>query len=507
MRAKPYSGKQKRQQLKEKRARRLTTADVQVASTSSAGNACPVPLAPTPATQKKSLLSQWDPLGGSISLEQKASQNPDYSTNILPSPPCLAHVNVNAFYSESSIELPRRPPWKSSMSITELEESETKAFQHWLNYVYSVCPKDQLGYFEHNLEVWRQFWRVCEMSDVVVVVLDARFPILHYPKSLHSYIKSLEKPFVVALMKCDLLHDSLIDAWCGQIQTYFREELNILRLSIFAAADGTWSRKRYRGATGITSLLTELSLRSHGRFLEEWQQITTASRGSDLLQHLETPPDGPLVHEGSLFTVGMIGHPNVGKSSLINCIMGRKVVSASRTPGHTKHFQTIHLSEHIRLCDCPGLIFPLAIERPMQVLNGLYNVAQVRDPFGSLQLAGNMVDLPRRLGLERPSPYTIMGVCEGFAIKSGFFTSRAGRPDVNRAANLILRMIFDGRIIVAWLPGDYAGPVEHPENSDSSIRMPSLVETDLEDGASSGSMTSTEDDQHSNPYNLLLETY
>ena len=43
--------------------------------------------------------------------------------------------------------------------------------------------------------------------------------------------------------------------------------------------------------------------------------------------------------------VGTLGHPNVGKSSLINGIMGRKVVSTSRTPGHTKHFQTIYITK------------------------------------------------------------------------------------------------------------------------------------------------------------------
>ena len=35
-------------------------------------------------------------------------------------------------------------------------------------------------------------------------------------------------------------------------------------------------------------------------------------------------------------TIGLVGHPNVGKSSIINGIMGKKVVSTSRTPGHTK---------------------------------------------------------------------------------------------------------------------------------------------------------------------------
>lgn len=66
-------------------------------------------------------------------------------------------------------------------------------------------------------------------------------------------------------------------------------------------------------------------------------------------------------------TLGFTGYPNVGKSSVLNSIVGHKVVSVSRTPGHTKHFQTIHLTPTVRLCDCPGLVFPSYVERPLQV--------------------------------------------------------------------------------------------------------------------------------------------
>ena len=56
-----------------------------------------------------------------------------------------------------------------------------------------------------------------------------------------------------------------------------------------------------------------------------------------------------------ILTIGCIGHPNVGKSSVLNAIIGKIVVSVSRTPGHTKHFQTIFLTNNVKLCDCPGL--------------------------------------------------------------------------------------------------------------------------------------------------------
>ena len=44
-------------------------------------------------------------------------------------------------------------------------------------------------------------------------------------------------------------------------------------------------------------------------------------------------------------------------------ILTHTQVSTSRSPGHTKHFQTIFLTKNVVLCDCPGLVFP-ALDRP-----------------------------------------------------------------------------------------------------------------------------------------------
>jgi len=58
-------------------------------------------------------------------------------------------------------------------------------------------------------------------------------------------------------------------------------------------------------------------------------------------------------------TVGIVGDPNMGKSSLLNTIFGRKKVSVSTTPGHTKHLQT-HFYNHSLVSD--GVLHPLSGE-------------------------------------------------------------------------------------------------------------------------------------------------
>jgi large subunit GTPase 1 len=93
--------------------------------------------------------------------------------------------------------------------------------------------------------------------------------------------------------------------------------------------------------------------------------------------------------------VGLVGYPNVGKSSTINALIGEKKVSVSSTPGKTKHFQTIHLSSDIVLCDCPGLVFPqFATTRADLVCDGVLPIDQLREFTGPMALLVKRIPKP-----------------------------------------------------------------------------------------------------------------
>lgn len=92
-------------------------------------------------------------------------------------------------------------------------------------------------------------------------------------------------------------------------------------------------------------------------------------------------------HGNEKLVVGLVGYPNVGKSSTINALIGEKKVSVSSTPGKTKHFQTIRLSQDVLLCDCPGLVFPqFASTKADLVCDGVLPIDQLREFTGPVEL-------------------------------------------------------------------------------------------------------------------------
>lgn len=252
-------------------------------------------------------------------------------------------------------------------------------------------------------------WRVLEISDILLLIVDIRFPPLHFSPVFYDYCtKELKKDVILVLNKIDLVPSSVVIAW----KTYFENKFPNLHILLFSSAKQIKQRRNKSNEASeqsysdnqaaIKALSAEIyTAKAHRELYEcvkkivnsnvdlnSWAQLTenmlrnctSNMNASVFTDNLVLTNDDEAEmselfysqkerkrYEHGYVTIGCCGFPNVGKSSLLNSLNGRKVVSVSRTPGHTKHLQTIFLTKNVRLCDCPGLVFPSLVEKPLQV--------------------------------------------------------------------------------------------------------------------------------------------
>lgn len=423
-------------------------------------------------------------------------------------------VDIDNIYKPGSVlDFPKRSPWNYTMSKEQLLVQEEKAFREYLEKIYSTFDPAALSYFEHNLETWRQLWRVLEMSDIILLITDIRHPVLHFSPALYDYVTGeMKRSLILVLNKIDLAPPSLVAAW----KHYFQQKFPQLHVLCFTSYPrdtqdetdpSTVFQKRRRRrrlrtmAVGPRQLLKACETITQGKvdlssWREKMERDCAGSRAGELTDEDEDDEETAAVmvehqtdtamevcrgpgelYKDSILTLGCVGFPNVGKSSLINGLVGRKVVSVSRTPGHTKYFQTYFLTPTVKLCDCPGLIFPSLVDRQQQMLAGIYPVAQIQEPYSSVGYLAARIPVHTLLKLQHPeqehqqgktqgqhpvqeqtqSPakFTAWDLCEAWAVKRGYRTAKAGRSDVYRAANSILRLTVDGRLCLCMRPPAY----------------------------------------------------
>ena len=129
----------------------------------------------------------------------------------------------------------------------------------------------------------------------------------------------------------------------------------------------------------------------------------------------------------------------------------------SETPGKTKHFQTLTLTEDITLCDCPGLVMPsIANSKAGMVLQGILPIDQLRDhvPVVSLlvsRIPAHVMEAKYGLVLPRGSEVTSERLLTAYGTLRGFMTA-GGRPDQARGARIILKDYVGGKLLYCEAP-------------------------------------------------------
>lgn len=146
-------------------------------------------------------------------------------------------------------------------------------------------------------------------------------------------------------------------------------------------------------------------------------------------------------------SVGLIGYPNAGKSSIINTLRSKKVCTVAPIPGETKVWQYITLMKRIFLIDCPGIVPPSSKDTETDILfRGVVRVEHVSNPESFIPALLDRVE-PRHL--ERT--YEIKGwnnsaeFLEMLARKNGRLL-KGGEPDESGVAKAVLNDFNRGKI-------------------------------------------------------------
>ncbi|NP_001133851.1 nucleolar GTP-binding protein 2 [Salmo salar] len=185
--------------------------------------------------------------------------------------------------------------------------------------------------------IWGELYKVIDSSDVIIQVLDARDPMGTRSQSIETYMRK-EKPWkhlIFVLNKCDLIPTWVTKRWVAVLSAEYPT------LAFHASLTNSF------GKGSLIQLL-----RQFGKLHTDKKQIS----------------------------VGFIGYPNVGKSSVINTLRSKKVCNVAPLAGETKVWQYITLMRRIFLIDCPGVVYPSEDSESDIVLKGVVQVEKIRNP-------------------------------------------------------------------------------------------------------------------------------
>jgi len=294
----------------------------------------------------------------------------------------------------------------------------------------------------------REFKKVVEAADVVLEVVDARDPMGTRCKQVEEAVMKYgqRKRLVIVINKADLVPRENLDQW-----------LKYLRGSFPAVPfkSSTQSQTKNLGRK-------KMKKSKKSRKLSRPETEVSSSVGAEFLMSILANYCRNKGIKTSI-TVGVVGLPNVGKSSVINSLKRSKACNVGAVPGVTKAMQEIQLDSKIKLLDSPGLVFTQAkADDPISALRNAVKVDTIVDPM-----------TPATAILQRVTTDTLMEQYDigNFETPEEFFSLKAKREGKYKKGGVLDRDAAARSLIDDWNRGKiryYTVPPEAPSSEVSS---------------------------------------
>lgn len=184
----------------------------------------------------------------------------------------------------------------------------------------------------HMAKTKREIKEKIDLIDIVFEVVDARIPYSSKNKEIEEMTKG--KPRVIVMTKIDLCDSGKTNKW---IKYYEDKDYIVIPIDLINNPNTKIIFDK------IKPLVDEINNKRKSKGLKE--------RKARIL---------------------IMGVPNVGKSTLINRLVGRKATNVGNRPGVTKNLEWIRINDKVELLDTPGILWPKLDEEEVA-----YNLASM----------------------------------------------------------------------------------------------------------------------------------